>query len=89
MGFSYSSARQLQCASQLRFVGLDDPALFPIFECATSHHAIPIWMHPARNAAFADYPGETKSKYEIWQVFGWPYETSAAMARLVFSGMFD
>ena len=68
---------------------LDDPALFPIFERATSHHAIPIWMHPARNAAFADYPGEARSKYEIWQVFGWPYETSAAMARLVFSGMFD
>ncbi|MGH7062967.1 MAG: amidohydrolase family protein, partial [Stellaceae bacterium] len=37
----------------------------------------------------ADYPGETNSKYEIWQVLGWPYETSVAMARLVFSGIFD
>ena len=37
----------------------------------------------------ADYPGEAKSKYEIWQVLGWPYETSVAMARIVFSGMFD
>ena len=27
--------------------------------------------------------------FEIWQVLGWPYETSAAMARIVFSGLFD
>ncbi|WP_269058657.1 MULTISPECIES: amidohydrolase family protein [Paenibacillus] len=32
---------------------------------------------------------EDKSKYEIWWTFGWPYETSAAMARLVFSGIMD
>jgi hypothetical protein len=46
-------------------------------------------MHPARDARLADYPGEAKSKYEIWQVLGWPYETSAAMARIVLSGMLD
>ncbi len=75
--------------SNINGMPLDDPALFPIFDRAVTHYGIPIWMHPARNASFADYPGETKSKYEIWQVFGWPYETSVAMARLVFSGMFD
>ena len=32
-------------------------------------------------------PDEPKSKYEIWQVLGWPYETSVAMARMVFSGL--
>ena len=36
-----------------------------------------------------DYATEDKSKYEIWWTFGWPYETSAAMARLVFSGFLD
>ena len=46
-------------------------------------------MHPTRDARVADYPGEAKSKYEIWQLLGWPYETSVAMARIVFSGMFD
>jgi predicted TIM-barrel fold metal-dependent hydrolase len=50
---------------------------------------LPIWVHPARTAKFADYPTEQKSKYEIWWLFGWPYETSAFMARLVFSGMLD
>ncbi len=46
-------------------------------------------MHPARGADFPDYKTEAKSKYEIWWTFGWPYETSAAMSRIVFSGMFD
>jgi aminocarboxymuconate-semialdehyde decarboxylase len=35
----------------------------------------------------ADFPAETKSRYEIWTIFGWPYETSATMARMVFSGL--
>jgi predicted TIM-barrel fold metal-dependent hydrolase len=46
-------------------------------------------MHPSRGADFADYKGEKKSHYEIWWTFGWPYETSVAMAHLVFSGLFD
>ncbi len=50
---------------------------------------LPIWMHPARGADFPDYKGEPKSHYEIWWTFGWPYETSVAMAHLVFSGLFD
>jgi uncharacterized protein len=46
-------------------------------------------VHPTRTAKFPDYLSEEKSKYEIWWLFGWPYETSAFMARLVFSGMFE
>ena len=38
---------------------------------------------------FPDYATEAKSRYEIWWTFGWPYETSAAMARIVFAGIFD
>ena len=49
----------------------------------------PIWLHPARGADFPDYKGENKSHYEIWWTFGWPYETSVAMAHLVFAGLFD
>ncbi len=36
-----------------------------------------------------DYKHETKSHYEIWWTFGWPYETSVAMAHMVFEGLFD
>ncbi len=49
----------------------------------------PVWMHPARAQDFPDYQTENRSEYEIWWTFGWPYETSAAMARMVFSRFFD
>jgi len=50
---------------------------------------LPIWIHPARGADFSDYKSEPKSHYEVWFIFGWPYETSVCMAHLVFSGLFD
>jgi aminocarboxymuconate-semialdehyde decarboxylase len=68
---------------------LDEPEYFPIFERMANHHDRPIWMHPARPGSRPDYPGEPKSKYEIWQVLGWPFETSVAMARMVFSGLLE
>ena len=37
----------------------------------------------------ADYAKEEVSKFDLWWAFGWPHETSVAMARLVFSGLFD
>ncbi len=68
---------------------LDEPEFLPVFERATHRHGVPVWMHPIRPAGFTDYASEPKSRYEIWQVMGWPYETTAAMARMVFSGLFD
>mgnify|MGYP003694772597 CR=1 FL=1 len=50
---------------------------------------LPIWMHPFRGPDFADYQTEDRSQFEIWWTFGWPYDTSVAMARLVFEGYFD
>jgi len=82
-------ARGVQIYTNVAGRPLDEPEFFPIFERATRHHDVAMWMHPARPAVFPDYRTETKSKYEIWQVLGWPYETSAAMARIVFSGLFD
>jgi uncharacterized protein len=60
-----------------------------VFERPTQVHGVPIWMHPFRPATQPDYPSEGKSQYEIWQVLGWPFETSVAMARIVFSGLFE
>ena len=37
----------------------------------------------------SDYKREAKSRFEMWWCFGWPYDTSVAMTRLVFAGMFD
>jgi len=67
---------------------LDDPEFEPFF-ALMNEIGKPIWLHPARTASMSDYATETKSKYEIWWTFGWSYETAAAMARLVFSGIMD
>jgi predicted TIM-barrel fold metal-dependent hydrolase len=82
-------ARGVQIATSVNGRPLDEPEFFPVFERVTKKHDLPIWMHPARPAARADYANEPKSKYEIWQVLGWPFETSVAMARIVFSGLFE
>jgi aminocarboxymuconate-semialdehyde decarboxylase len=50
---------------------------------------LPIWLHPARPPTVGDYADEPRSRYDLWWAFGWPYETSLAMGRLVFSGLFD
>lgn len=67
---------------------LDKPETMPLFDLMAELDR-PIWMHPARGADVPDYKGERKSHYEIWWTLGWPYETSVAMAHLVFSGLFD
>jgi predicted TIM-barrel fold metal-dependent hydrolase len=67
---------------------LDDLEFLPLFEEA-ARRDLTIWLHPARGADMPDYRTEDRSQYEIWWAFGWPYETSVAMARLVFSGLFD
>lgn len=64
---------------------LDAPQ-FDDFYSAVEELRVPIWLHPARSQKQADYPGEEASRYLLWQAFGWPYETTLAMARLVFSG---
>ena len=68
---------------------LDEEEFFPIFDRMVNKYDLPIWLHPTRTAKFADYASETKSKYEIYWLFCWPYETSVCMARLVFSGMLE
>ena len=82
-------ARGIQIVTSVAGRPLDEPEFFPIFERIANHHDRPVWMHPARPGSRADYPGEPKSKYEIWQVLGWPFETSVAMARMVFSGLLE
>jgi len=82
-------ARGVQICTSVNGRPLDEAEFFPVFERVTTKHDLPIWMHPARPATRPDYVNEQKSKYEIWQVLGWPFETSIAMARIVFSGLFD
>jgi len=69
---------------------IDLPELMPLYE-KMSQYDLPIWLHPSTEGAQTkpDYVGETESKYAIWATWGWPYQTTLAMTRLVFSGVFD
>jgi aminocarboxymuconate-semialdehyde decarboxylase len=67
---------------------LTSPETLPLFDLMAEHDR-PIWMHPARGADVPDYRTEDSSQFEIWWTLGWPYETSVAMSRIVFAGLFD
>jgi predicted TIM-barrel fold metal-dependent hydrolase len=67
---------------------LDEAATLQVIEEAATRR-MPVFLHPARSGAFADYVTERRSLYDVWQIFGWPYETTIAMTRLVFAGLFD
>ena len=81
-------ARGVQIYSNAAGKPLDGPEYAALFD-AMAEYDLPIWLHPARGQNFPDYLSEDRSLYEIWWTFGWPYDTSVAMARLVFSGLFD
>ncbi len=81
-------ARGVQIFTNVSGKPLDLPEFQPLFELMAGYD-LPIFLHPARGARFPDYLTEDKSKYEIWWTFGWPYETSVAMSRIVFAGVFD
>ncbi len=67
---------------------LDLPEFLPLWQLM-ARHDLPVWIHPSRSAAQTDYTSEPRSRYEIWFTLGYPYETSVAMARIVFAGLFD
>lgn len=54
-----------------------------------NRYNLPVYIHPWRGDDFADYKTEEKSKYMIASIFGWPYETTVAMTRLIFSGILE
>ena len=67
---------------------LDSPEFVPFF-ARMAEYDLPVWIHPIRWMDRADYKALGESKYYIYHIFGWPYETTAAMTHLVFSGILD
>jgi predicted TIM-barrel fold metal-dependent hydrolase len=68
---------------------LDLPDFLPLYEMM-SKYDLPIYIHPMRGEADApEYRTEKVSKYSMFATFGWPYETTAAMTRLVMGGILE
>jgi predicted TIM-barrel fold metal-dependent hydrolase len=74
-------ARGIQLFSNINGKPLDRPEYLALFETMAGYD-LPVWLHPFRGADMPDYKSEAKSLFEIWWTFGWPYDTSVAMARL-------
>jgi aminocarboxymuconate-semialdehyde decarboxylase len=78
----------VQISTPINDKPLDSPEFVPLYE-KMAQYDLPIWIHPVRPMTYADYRTEEMSQYMIFITFGWPYETSVAMARLVFSGLLE
>jgi aminocarboxymuconate-semialdehyde decarboxylase len=81
-------ARGIQVFTNVAGKPLSLPEFRPIFRRMVEHD-LPVFVHPMRGPSFADYASEQASEAEIWFSFGWPYETTAAMTRLIYSRIFD
>jgi uncharacterized protein len=88
-----------RAVTQLGFVGayvavgptakrLDHPDYEHLYKALVDLDAT-LWLHPSRPPIVADFPDEKFSQYYEWLLVGWPYDTTTAMFRIVFAGVFD
>ena len=69
-------------------VPLDEPRFEPLLARLEDLDRA-AWLHPTRSASSPDYPTERESDFGLWWSLGWPYETAAALCRLVYSGVME
>lgn len=62
---------------------IDDGAFMPFYDAVESKD-VPIWLHPQLHEWH-----EWDSEYMLHKILGWPFDTSLALARLVFGGVID
>jgi predicted TIM-barrel fold metal-dependent hydrolase len=62
---------------------VDDPSMWPLYERAAALE-FPIWIHPQHSSYY-----EWVKKDVLDRVLAWPFDTSVAMARLVYGGVFE
>jgi aminocarboxymuconate-semialdehyde decarboxylase len=80
--------RGVQIYSHVNDKPLDSPDFEPLWEMM-ARYKLPIWIHPTHGVTSDDYGSEKGSKYAMASTFGWPYETTMAMTRIVFSGVLE
>jgi predicted TIM-barrel fold metal-dependent hydrolase len=80
--------RGIEVFTDIRGKALDAPEFLPIFEKMQAYD-LPILLHPRRTNGTPDYATEDRSKFLVYTNFGWPFESSAAMARLAFGGVLE
>jgi predicted TIM-barrel fold metal-dependent hydrolase len=79
--------RGVQVYTNVNGKPLSSPEFEPLF-AMMARYDLPIWIHPTHGVTSNDYSTESGgSKHAMAATFGWPYETTLAMNRIVFSGL--
>ena len=81
-------AKGIQIYTHMNGEAIDTEKYWPIYEICEKLD-LPILIHPVGGQMVPEFPTEERSKYELWFTLGWPYQTTVAMARLAFSGVFE
>src|SRR5512136_1283897 len=78
--------RAVTIASNQNGKGLDSPEYFPFYE-KVAEYDLPILIHPTH---WESYPLVDMDKgWRMMHVFGWPFDTTQAVWRLIFGGIID
>ncbi len=78
--------RAVAFPSHLNGKPLDSQQFWPFWERA-SEMELAVYIHPANPPSTVGRPYE--NAYDLTHVFGWPFETTLALSRIVFSGLLD
>lgn len=81
-------AKGVQIYTHMNGEAIDQEKFWPIYEICEKLD-LPILLHPVGGQKTPEYATEECSKYELWFLIGWPYQTTTAMCRLAFSGIFE
>ncbi|MFC1910260.1 amidohydrolase family protein [Chloroflexota bacterium] len=66
--------------------GLDDAEYMPFYEKLVEYD-LPLWLHPVH---WESYPLVDMQKgWRMMATFGWPFDTTQAVWRMIFGGVFD
>ena len=77
--------RAVTVATNQNGKGLDSPEYFPFYE-KISKHDLPLFLHPCN---WKSYPLADESQWMFMSRFGWPFDSTLAVWRLIFGGVFD
>lgn len=86
--FTKLGLKGVQIYTRVNGKPLSSEYMMPFYELMCRFD-LPIWIHPMRSSSQPDYPTEQVSFNQIFSIFGWPFDTTVAMTRLIFAGIFE
>jgi aminocarboxymuconate-semialdehyde decarboxylase len=88
----------IRCVSELGALGvqleadamnvpLHEDRYRPLFSAIEQLEAA-VWLHPCRTPDRLGFAPDT-TPFMLWQILGWPFDTTIAISKLIFSGIYD